>query len=219
MPLQASGGLASECRLRNHASPDVFGLTSGGSPSTSRSPFRLASPFAPFSIYHLGTKSLEGIGMGHYCRICGRQRPNEQFSGKGHKIHVCKRCKAIPKSQRQGIENMNDIFRFMLQSHISDRNVVRLEQMAKSENSQVATLARIVLKVARVKPYKTRRLKFLAQRYPELLQELQDTGLVLAPNWNSETAEHANSETAEISAGKDSETTSISVQDDWAIPF
>jgi hypothetical protein len=28
--------------------------------------------------------------MGHYCRICGRERPNRQFSGKGHKIHVCK---------------------------------------------------------------------------------------------------------------------------------
>jgi hypothetical protein len=28
--------------------------------------------------------------MGHYCRICGRERPNEQFSGKSHKIHVCK---------------------------------------------------------------------------------------------------------------------------------
>ena len=81
--------------------------------------------------------------MGHYCRICGRQRPNEQFSGKGYRIHVCKRCKAMPKSQRQGIENMNDIFQFMLQSHISDKNVVRLEQMVKSENSQVATLARL----------------------------------------------------------------------------
>jgi ribosome-binding protein aMBF1 (putative translation factor) len=51
--------------------------------------------------------------MGHYCRICGRQQPNEQFSGKGHTIHVCKRCKAMPKSERQAIENMDDIFRFM----------------------------------------------------------------------------------------------------------
>jgi hypothetical protein len=102
--------------------------------------------------------------MGHYCRICGRQRPNEQFSGKGHRIHVCKRCKAMPKSDRQVIENMDDIFRFMRQSHISEKNVARLEQMVKSENSQVASLAAIVLKVARVKPYRTRRRKFLAQR-------------------------------------------------------
>ena len=118
--------------------------------------------------------------MGHYCRICGRQRPNEQFSGKGHAIHVCKRCQAMPKSERQVIENMDDIFRFMRQSHISEKNVARLEQMVKSENPEVASLAAIVLKVAKVKPYRTRRLKFLAQRHPELMQELEDAGLILA---------------------------------------
>jgi hypothetical protein len=101
--------------------------------------------------------------MGHYCRICGRERPNEQFSGNGHKIHVCKRCKARPK-----------------QSHISEKNVAHLERMAKSDNPQVASLAAIVLDVARVKPYKTRRLKFLAQKHPELLGKLRDTGLILA---------------------------------------
>lgn len=30
--------------------------------------------------------------MGHYCRICGRTRANEKFSGKGHKNHICKDC-------------------------------------------------------------------------------------------------------------------------------
>ena len=29
---------------------------------------------------------------GHYCRICGRNRPNEKFSGNGHRIHICKDC-------------------------------------------------------------------------------------------------------------------------------
>src|SRR5437867_7429253 len=118
--------------------------------------------------------------MGHYCRICGRERPNEQFSGKGHKIHVCKRCKARPKSERQAIEDKDDIFAFLQQSHISEKNVVHLERMAKTDNPQVASLAAIVLDVARVKPYKTRRLKFLAQKHPELLGKLRDTGLILA---------------------------------------
>jgi hypothetical protein len=52
--------------------------------------------------------------------------------------------------------------------------------MAKSGNPQVASLAAIVLDVARIKPYKTRRLKFLAHKYPELLSKLRDTGLILA---------------------------------------
>ena len=179
-------------------------------------------PFRHFRFIILKTESLEEIGMGHYCRICGRERPNEQFSGKGHRIHVCKRCKAIPKSKRQVIENLNDIFRFMRQSHISEKNVARLEQMVKSEDPQVANRAAIVLKVAKVKPYRTRRLKFLAQRHPELLQQLQDADLVLARCWDSEAAElssQANSEETEISVGKDSEATDPAVQDDCAIPF
>ena len=118
--------------------------------------------------------------MGHYCRICGRERPNEQFSGKGHKIHVCKRCKARPKSERQAIEDKDDIFGFLEQSHISEKNVAHLERMAKSDNPQVASLAAIVLDVARIKPYKTRRLKFLAHKYPELLGKLRDMGLIFA---------------------------------------
>ena len=158
--------------------------------------------------------------MGHYCRICGRQRPNEQFSGKGHRIYVCKRCQAKPKSERQAIENMDKIFRLMRQSHISEKNVVRLEQMVKSENPHVARLAAMVLRVARVKPYRTRRLKFLAQKHPELLRELEDTGLVLSHGWESaELSGKENSEGTEISFGEDSETIELSVQDDWAIPF
>jgi len=94
--------------------------------------------------------------------------------------------------------------------------------MVKSENPHVATLAAIVLRVARVKPYRTRRLKFLAQRHAELLRELEDTGLVLSHSWNWETAEHSgqeNSEGTEISLGEDSEKADLSVQNDGAIPF
>ncbi len=178
--------------------------------------------FRHFRIIILQLEFLEGIGMGHYCRICRRERPNEQFSGKGHRIHVCKRCKAMPKSEREDIENTDDIFRFMRQSHISEKNVACLQQMTKSENQQVASLAAVVLKVARVKPYRTRRLKFLAQRHPELLQELEDTGLIPVRIWDSEIVElpdQANLEEIEISVGKDPEPTDLSVQDDWTIPF
>ena len=30
---------------------------------------------------------------GHFCNACGRSRPNEKFSGKGHRQHICKDCK------------------------------------------------------------------------------------------------------------------------------
>ena len=159
--------------------------------------------------------------MGHYCRICGRERPNEQFSGKGHKIHVCKRCQAKPKSERRAIEDQDDIFGFLKQSHISEKNVTRLGQMAKSDNPQVASLAAIVLDVARLKPYKTRRLKFLAQKHPELLRKLEDTGLVLAHTWDRETEvfAQANLEETEVIATADSGATDLSAQEDWETPF
>lgn len=159
--------------------------------------------------------------MGHYCRICGRERANEQFSGKGHKTHVCKRCQAKPKTERRAIEDQDDIFGFLKQSHISEKNVTRLGQMAKSDNPQVASLAAIVLEVARIKPYKTRRLKFLAQKHPELLRKLEDTGLVLAHTWDRETEvfAQANLDETEVIATADSGATDLSAQQDWETPF
>jgi len=160
--------------------------------------------------------------MGHYCRICTRERPNEQFSGKGHKIHVCKRCQAKPKPERRAIEDQDAIFRFLHQSHISQKNVIRLGQMAKSDNPQVASLAEIVLEVARLKPYKTRRLKFLAQKHPELLRKLENTGLIFAHTGHWETREvfaQSNSEEAEVIVPEDWEGTDLSAPEDWEIPF
>jgi hypothetical protein len=160
--------------------------------------------------------------LGHYCRICGRQRPNEQFSGKGHKIHLCKRCQAMPKNERRAVEDQDDIFRFLKQSHISEKNVIRLRQMAKSDNPQVASLAEIVLEVARLRPYKTRRLKFLGQKHPELLRKLEDTGLIFSHTWDGEPREvfaQSNSEEAEVNVPEDWEGTDLSGQEDWEIPF
>jgi len=127
--------------------------------------------------------------MGHYCRICGREWPNEQFSGKGHKIHVCNRCNAKPKCERRAIEDTDSIFGFMQQSHISEKNVARLKTMTKSENSRVASLAAVVLKVAEVKPYKTRRLKFLAKMHPEILRDLEKAGLIIVYTRERESSE------------------------------
>lgn len=89
--------------------------------------------------------------MGHYCRICGGERSNHQFSAKGHRIHVCKRCQRLPKSQRRAIEDRDDIFGFLEQSHISKKNLARLEQLAKSEEPCLARFAAIVLELARVR--------------------------------------------------------------------
>lgn len=122
-------------------------------------------------------------GRGHYCRICGRRRPNEAFSGRGHRMHVCKKCAQMPRSQREAIERKEELFGYLRQSRISEKNMQRLVSLAASENPEIAELAVVVLEVAKVRPYKRRRLKVLARERRDLLKKLDETGLILAHHW------------------------------------
>jgi hypothetical protein len=117
---------------------------------------------------------------GHYCRICGAIKPNEKFSNKGHRNHICKECSRKPKVEINEIDMEHEIFGYLKQSHISDKNVRRLKQLVDSESDKIAKLANIVLEVADVKPYKKRRLKVLARERRDLLEKLGETGLIFA---------------------------------------
>jgi len=120
---------------------------------------------------------------GHYCRICGTSRPNEKFTGKGHRDHICKECARKPKAERDEIDQTEEIFSFMSQSHISKKNVERLSVLADSEHDKISELAGIVLEVAKVKPYKKGRLKVLARERRDLLEKLDETGLIFAQKY------------------------------------
>ncbi len=89
----------------------------------------------------------------------------------------------MPKDAREAIEHEDEIFNFLSQSHISDKNVARLRVLASSQNERIAELAYIVLEVAEIKPYKNRRLKVLARERRDLLRKLEDTGLIFAHHW------------------------------------
>ena len=117
---------------------------------------------------------------GHYCRICGRIRPNEKFSGKGHRNHICKECARKSKNEIDEIDQKEEMFGYLRQSHISRKNVNRLNVLAESGNEKIAELARIVLEVAKIKPHKKQRLKVLSRERRDLLDKLNETGLVLA---------------------------------------
>jgi len=73
-----------------------------------------------------------------------------------------------------------EIFGYLKQSHISNKNVKRLKLLVKSESENIAKLANIVLEVADVKPYKKRRLKVFARERRDLLEKLEETGLIFA---------------------------------------
>lgn len=105
---------------------------------------------------------------GHYCHLCGRIRPNERFSGKGHKNHECKDCQKMPREQRDRIEAFDEMIGFLHQSNISKKNLTRLEKWAESTIPAVRSLAEFVHEVALLRPGKRRRLRFLADHRPAL---------------------------------------------------
>ena len=121
--------------------------------------------------------------MGHWCKICDSVLPNEKFSGKGHKDHICKKCARLPKEELDAIMKKDEIFRFLKQSNISKKNMVRLKTLSRSSNKRIAELAGIVLEVGQVKPHKKRRLKYLAREHRDLLKKLDETGLILAHHY------------------------------------
>ena len=113
------------------------------------------------------------ISMGHYCRICGRIRANEKFSGRGHRARICKDCQRRPLGECDRIMCTDELCGDLDQSHISQKNIERLGILTRHADPDVRRLAALVLEVARVKPHKRRRLKFLAQNHPSLLLRLK----------------------------------------------
>ena len=35
-----------------------------------------------------------------YCKVCGKYKPNEKFSGKGHVVHICKICSRLSAAEQ-----------------------------------------------------------------------------------------------------------------------
>lgn len=50
---------------------------------------------------------------GHYCWCCGCIRPNEKFSGNGHRRHLCKDCKKLGKEEIAFRQHQRDIDRLL----------------------------------------------------------------------------------------------------------
>ncbi len=86
----------------------------------------------------------------------------------------------MPREERDAVVQEDEIYDFLTQSHISAKNASRLKTLSSSANPKIAELAGIVLEVARVTPYKKRRLKVLAKERNDLLWKLEETGLILA---------------------------------------
>lgn len=137
--------------------------------------------------------------MGRVCDICGKERPNEQFSGGRRRVQVCKRCtRDIPKAKRRFIEAEIQVSELFGQTHISDRNVSMLNNFAASPNSKIAKLATCVLDVVLPAP-KIKRGKgkkstlFTKEMAKEICSRWEQAGLIQDDEID-DTGEHMHAE-------------------------
>lgn len=116
--------------------------------------------------------------MGHYCRICGKHKPNEKFSGKGHKNHICKACSLLPKKDRNKIDYLQEMYGFWEQKNISKNNISRLGALSEYEDVEVSDIARVLRVVGTRFPLKKKRLSRIAKEMPEQIPKLESAGLI-----------------------------------------
>jgi len=110
--------------------------------------------------------------MGHYCWMCGRMRPNERFSGKGHRRHLCKECSRRPREEKERIRAVMDIEGFFEQKNISAKNIARLEELCNFPDEGIREMAKLMLEVACVRPRRRKRLGYLRIHRPDLYAQL-----------------------------------------------
>ncbi len=126
--------------------------------------------------------------MGRCCDICGRERPNEQFGGRGQRARICRSCRRLPLEKRMRALWTAEIFGFLDQSNISSKNLRRLEKLESEAGEEVAALASLVKRIAKVRPGRRKRWKVLKQQHPELFHQAVQAGLAeyLEPEWSGE---------------------------------
>jgi hypothetical protein len=57
--------------------------------------------------------SKRGKHRGHFCWCCGRIRPNERFSGRGHARHLCRGCAKLGTAELAYRQAVRDIDRLV----------------------------------------------------------------------------------------------------------
>jgi hypothetical protein len=75
----------------------------------------------------------------------------------------------MPREKRDCIERLDEVRGFLDQSNLSARNIGRLKTLVSHTDSEVQSLASLVLEVALVHPYKRRRWRHLAAHHRDLL--------------------------------------------------
>jgi hypothetical protein len=74
----------------------------------------------------------------------------------------------MPREKRDRIERLDELWGFLDQSHISEKNTGRLKALVSHPDTEVQRLAALVLDIGLVHPFKRRRWRHLAARHRDL---------------------------------------------------
>lgn len=121
--------------------------------------------------------------MGRICDICGCERPNESFGGRGMRARVCKKCMEKPKAKRKLLLAEGTLTSFLAQTHISDNNMIKIRQFAANPNPDISLLAEEMLEVLRNVPALERKkgkrsLLVTSEMSTEIYSRWHSTGLL-----------------------------------------
>lgn len=115
--------------------------------------------------------------MEYICRICNQPRPETAFTEKSHSLHTCKKCNILPSQRSEERNLLDEIFKILTQTRISQKDTIRLKELSSSKYPKVCLHAALILEIAQIRPYKKGRHNFLEQKYPELAKRIEDAGL------------------------------------------
>jgi hypothetical protein len=115
---------------------------------------------------------------GYYCRVCKVRKLRDEFPGMADKGRVCKACATVSTGERLGIRHEEEIYHFLRQAGLTKKTQERLDYLTQSKNPKTQELAKLMLQVAEMAPYKKGRLKILSELAPDLLKKLQELGMV-----------------------------------------
>ena len=79
--------------------------------------------------------------QGHYCRICGKRKANEKFSGSGHAQHICKECAKLPQEKRDELQTITRIKNLPMWLSKDQRNWLKKQKDAPQENVRSAAIS------------------------------------------------------------------------------
>jgi len=115
---------------------------------------------------------------GHYCWMCGDVLPNENFSGRGHRDHICKKCRKLPFAKRQEKKDRDFLFNVLDQKNISKGNRKTIEEMLSCSAGLLKEEASVILQVAQLFPHKKHRADRLRKSHRVLFDELVRLGFL-----------------------------------------